>query len=198
MDFNKELEKYDFLEIDKDLEDSNDEVILLINIFNSNIKRLSKEQNKSNMAIEELLEIVEEQSTKNNEYNVGLSDSQMSSSKLKIKNSELKNMIIEMMDKIEVMYKGICSDPQNALAIEVKKIWESLKECLPTVGINIIDKENIPYNSQLHTIIETRTDRYNQEHSVLEVLKCGYIYENSDVKKAKIIVNKVDDLDACN
>jgi len=192
MDFYKELEKYDFLEVDVELETSNEEIVLLLNMFNSNIKRLSKEQNKSNMVIDELLEIVEEQSANKNQYNIGLADLQMNISKLKIGNVELKNMITEMMDKIEVMYRGICSDLNNANAIEIKRIWESLKEGFPKVGINIIDIEYIPYNPQIHSIIETRTDENNPNYSVLEVLKCGYVYADGDVKKAKVIVNKLD------
>ena len=65
IDFEKELQKYNFMDIDEDFSQLQSETAVIFKAFNSTLKRIGIEQNKANTQLEEVIELVGEESEKN-------------------------------------------------------------------------------------------------------------------------------------
>jgi|GEM_PF-3857621 len=185
IDFKNEIKKYNLFEIDNDINTLFDETKLVIDGFNSTIKRFAKEQNQTNMQVEEIVCILDEQK-ENHEL---ISDLKNSISKSNQDNMALVKGVIKVMDQLEDLYRYSVKNYSDGWSGQIKLLWENVTNDLLAIGITRVDGENSTYNAAVNNIVSTKTIENLPEGIVLEVLKSGYLYKSEVLRRSQVIVN---------
>lgn len=186
IDFKKELEKFDFFDIDRELQDTYKEVSGIFNVVNSTFSRFSKEQGKTNIRLDELTDILEEEKEKNE---------MIGELKLKVDNSEKERVsiirgIIEILDQVEYLYRLFINAENESLKGQLSLMWELISKTLISIGVTRIDDKNTVFDPSLNLIVETSSNTSLDEGVILDVLKSGYIYKGVVVRRSEVIANK--------
>lgn len=186
MDFNKELEGFNFFEVDADLENYTNETVCYLDAFNRTLKKIGKEQNSANLLLDELNEKLEENSGRTaieSDLRNRLEDANREN------RLHLENMMA-MMDQVEDLYRYSLKHNSAEWASQIKLVWENMKNALALSGISIIDSSGTGFDPQIHTAVLVRVNADIPVEAVLEVLKSGYTAKMQVLRKAKVIINK--------
>ena len=185
MDFEKELAKFEFTNIDQNMLRQIDEGAILISNFNTTLKRLGIDQSKTNLTLEGLtdaLDEIREQNRLADEYQARLAE--------KAEEQErLIRCVIAVMDQIEDLCHYYENQPADTLFHQIAMMWKQMCGSLAAADLNVIGTNHIPYNSQFHLIEHVQSDPDAPAGIVLEVLQSGYISHSVVIRKAKVIIN---------
>lgn len=191
IDFDKELRKFQFMDLDEDFIHMQNESSMVIKAFQNTLKRFDKEQSKANLQLEEIMELVEEE--RNTSLDMEKLDKGLSASE--DEKAVLVNGLIAILDQIEDLYRFSEKRIDNSWSDQLNLLWNNITNELLSMGIMKIDGKNAQYNKNLQLAVEVRYCPELDEGIVLEVLRCGYGYKNNILRKAKVIVNKKEDLE---
>ncbi|MCL2378435.1 MAG: nucleotide exchange factor GrpE [Defluviitaleaceae bacterium] len=89
---------------------------------------------------------------------------------------------------IEDFYRLTTDDP--ALDAQSQMMWNAAKKAAATAGLEIIDDSGKPADFKRHRIEGTATDTTVPYGHILQILKCGYLYKNTVLRTASVLVNK--------
>ncbi|MDD4113489.1 MAG: nucleotide exchange factor GrpE [Herbinix sp.] len=186
IDFEKELEKFDFFSVDNNLQDTHKELTNVFSEVNSTLGRIGKEQGKANIQLEELMLILDEEKEKDEVINnlkksIDLSENE--------KLSVIKGLV-EVLDHVENLYRLFTREENESLHQQLSLMWNLISKILLSIGITRIDDENTMFNPFLNSIAGTSSDTDLDEGIVLSVLKSGYIYKDMVLRKSEVIANK--------
>ncbi|OGO77589.1 MAG: nucleotide exchange factor GrpE [Clostridiales bacterium GWB2_37_7] len=185
IDFTKELEKFDFMEIDKTFIDIQNETVIIIESLNATLKRIGKEQSKTNMQIEEILTILDEEKEKEKL----ISELKKSEVVFEEDKTALVKGLISILDQLEDMYRYSLKHDTDSRAEQMRILWKNISSSLMICGIMRIDEQHVFFNAQLNIAVQTRYEEEFPEGYILEVLKCGYKYNSVVLRKAQVVVN---------
>jgi methyl-accepting chemotaxis protein len=101
IDFDKELKKYHFFDVDDKLNGLFDETKKIISSMTTTIKRFAKEQSETNLQIEEIMNILDE----NKEKDMHIDDLKKSISTVSEESTAIIKGLIEIMDQLEDLYR---------------------------------------------------------------------------------------------
>lgn len=186
IDFKKELQKYNFMDIDEDFSQLQSETSIIFKAFNSTLKRIGIEQNKANTQLEEVIELVGEESEKNIVINT-------INEKLSANEDEkllLVNGFIRILDQIENLYRFSVKSSNDNWSQQLEIIWSNISNELLSMGVMQIDVDKILYNKNLYIVKDVKYNPDVTDGIILEVLCCGYIYQSKVLRKAEVVVNK--------
>jgi molecular chaperone GrpE (heat shock protein) len=71
-------------------------------------------------------------------------------------------------------------------------MWSKAKNAAGTAGLEIINPCNEPFDFRLHSIEGTDQDIDMSNGYVIKTLKYGYIYKDEIIRRAAVIVNKIE------
>lgn len=186
IDFKKELQKYNFMDIDEDFSQLQSETAVIFKAFNSTLKRIGIEQNKANTQLEEVIELVGEENEKNIVINT-------INEKLSANDDEkllLVNGFIRILDQIENLYRFSVKSSNDNWSQQLEIIWSNISNELLSMGVMQIDVDKILYNKNLYIVKDVKYNPDVADGILLEVLRCGYIYQSKVLRKAEVVVNK--------
>ncbi|MDD4680154.1 MAG: nucleotide exchange factor GrpE [Clostridia bacterium] len=190
IDFDKELQKFQFLELDEDFIGLQNESSVIAKEFQRTLNRFGKEQGKTNLQLEEITGQLEEHRDKN-------SDKEQLKEELYLAEEEKQNLIngfISIMDQIEDLYRFSTKSSEESWSKQLELLWDNISNELLSIGIMKIEGENAQYNKNLHIAAEVRYCPEYEDGIILEVLRCGYVYKINVLRKAKVVVNKREDM----
>ena len=190
IDFDKELQKFQFLELDEDFIGLQNESSVIAKEFQRTLNRFGKEQGKTNLQLEEITGQLEEHRDKN-------SDKEQLKEELYLAEEEKQNLInglILIMDQIEDLYRFSTKSSEESWSKQLELLWDNISNELLSIGIMKIEGENAQYNKNLHIAAEVRYCPEYEDGIILEVLRCGYVYKINVLRKAKVVVNKREDI----
>ncbi|HCS73083.1 MAG TPA: nucleotide exchange factor GrpE [Clostridiales bacterium] len=190
IDFDKELQKFQFLELDEDFIGLQNESSVIAKEFQRTLNRFGKEQGKTNLQLEEITGQLEEHRDKN-------SDKEQLKEELYLAEEEKQNLIngfILIMDQIEDLYRFSTKSSEESWSKQLELLWDNISNELLSIGIMKIEGENAQYNKNLHIAAEVRYCPEYEDGIILEVLRCGYVYKINVLRKAKVVVNKREDM----
>ena len=186
MDFEKELQKYDFFSLDEDFLRSQNDAALTLEAFNSLQKRFGIEQNKISTQIEEIYSMLDEDRERNKKE-AGISERLEAA---EIEKAALARGFIAVLDTVEDMYRYSCRNDDGSRVRQMELMWSVISKALLSIGVARIEGENTIYDPGLNTAGEVRYCGSVPYNMIVEVLKCGYIYKSTVLRKAEVVVNK--------
>ena len=75
---------------------------------------------------------------------------------------------------------------------QARMMWNAAKNAMETAGLEVIDAANEPFDFRFHSAESAEQDNSLPNGYVIKTLKYGYIYQNEVLRRAVVIVNKVD------
>ena len=190
IDFEKELRKFQFLELDEEFIDLQNESSVIVKAFEKTLSRFGKEQGKTNIQLEELTGQFEEELDNN-------SDRAQLKKELSLAEDEKCNLVngfITILDQIEDLYRFSAKSSEESWSKQHELLWNNISNELLSIGIMKIDGKNALFNKDLQIPVEVRSSPWHGDGIVIEVLRCGYVYKTNVLRKAKVVVNKIDNM----
>ncbi|NSW91119.1 MAG: nucleotide exchange factor GrpE [Firmicutes bacterium] len=184
--FEEELKKFDFFNIDSSFKDTQSELVNVFREVNSTLGRISKEQDKANIQLEEIMLVFDEIKEKD-ETIKKLEKSLDSSEREKL---AIIKSLIEILDEVENLYRLSMKEENESWHQQVSLMWGLINKVLFSIGMTRIDDENTMFNPLLNNIVGVKSNIELGEGIVLEVLKSGYTYKGMVLRKSEVIVNK--------
>ncbi len=188
LNFDKELESFDFSKVDPEFSGHLSEIAPLIEAFNGTVKRIGKDINQSSLQVEELLSAFDELQEKERL----LTERQAA---LDISEKEKENLVyamINILDQVENLYRYTLHNDCGSWSEQIEILWKKTVLELMKVGLVVIEGENAPFDAQLHEAVQVTEDRRYRNETVLCVLRCGYQYRSKLLRKARVMVNKLE------
>ncbi|KJS18691.1 MAG: hypothetical protein VR72_21855 [Clostridiaceae bacterium BRH_c20a] len=187
IDFRKELAKFDFVTVDDDFARYNNETTQVIEVFNSTFKRIGKELNNTNFQLEEVLMHYMEEKEK---------DQYIAEQKKAITACEEEKLLLVQgfmatLDQLEDIYRYSLNNKQDNWFEQIQLLWKNISSNLLLQGITRIEGENTLFDSRIHSAVQIKEDIKVSDGVILEVLRCGYMYHSRLLRKAQVVVNKI-------
>jgi molecular chaperone GrpE len=107
-----------------------------------------------------------------------------------VHNQIVFHKLIPIIDNFEEALKHSCTDKNYEIGM--KMIHAALVELLTNEGVTISDPVDEPFNAEIHEAISTESDKEKKENTILKTLKKGYILNGKPIRRAKVIVNKIE------
>jgi len=192
IDFKKEIEKYDFAGVDEDFMNLRHETSMVFKAFSNILKRLGLEQNKSNTQLEEIMEFIEDDKVRSEEINVKNEEISNLNNMLSMsenENSTLVRSFVSILDHIEDLY-SFAQKAGGSWSSQLDIIWRNIGNELLSMGITRIEGERSQFNKSLHLAKDAKECPEAGDGTILEVLRCGYVYKSSVIRKAEVIVGR--------
>ncbi|WP_297430229.1 nucleotide exchange factor GrpE [Clostridium sp.] len=194
LDIMDELKNYKPVEFKENLHEDEDneteELRSILNVFTKSYERISKEQYKTSNAIDEVLDVLEENNEINNEMQAVIKDLKEQSAD---KENELKvmlNTIISMSDTFDYMSNYVLNSDNENLKVQFKLVQEQLVEKLAKASILVLGIVNGKVDINIHQPIGTKWQEDKPEDTVLEIVRKGYMYKGKLLRKAEVVINK--------
>jgi len=186
MDFEKELRKFDFFDIDEGFAGLQNETSFVFDTFSTTLKRLGVEQNKTNVQLEEIFSLLDEEKVKTE-------DMEMWKRRLEASEEEKLALVkgfIAVLDHIEDSYRYALWNDDGNWAKQFGLLWDAVSRELLSMGIVRIERENTIYDRQLNSAKAVKNVPDAPDGMILEVIRCGYMYKSEVLRKAEVVVNK--------
>jgi len=180
IDFRKELSKFDFVTVDAEFTNSSSETAQVIEIFNSNLKRIAKELNHTNIQLEE-----------ENEKDKDISELKKNILAFEEEKLSLVQSLVDTLDQLEDIYRYSLKNEHSSWSKQMQLLWKSTSANLLMHGIARIEGENPLFDARIHSAVEVKEDKNFLDGTILEVLRCGYMYQSRLLRKAQVIANKI-------
>jgi len=116
----------------------------------------------------------------------GIDDFLQSSSK----EPALVNVLIALVDVIGDFYYFAAS-ADSPLFEQAQMMWNAAINAVEAAGVKIIDAGNEPFDFRLHLAESTGQDYDMSNGYVIKTLKCGYIHRGEIIRRAAVVVNKI-------
>ena len=194
IDFEKELQKFHFFDTDGDADILENEAAIVIDSFNSVLKKLGKDQSNANTQLEELVVLIDEGMEKSR------SEEEL---KKQINTCEVEKLtlvkgFIEILDQMEDLYRYSSANDYGNWTTQIRLLWDNIYNSLIILGVVRVEGLNTMFNPLLNTVKMTRDLPDVQDGLILDVLRSGYIYKTAVIRKAEVVVNKkIRESEAC-
>ena len=109
--------------------------------------------------------------------------------------TELINTLITLADIIGDFYYFAAADPNSPLFGQASMMWNKTKNAVEAVGLEIIDANNEPFDFHLHSAENAEQDVNIPNGYVIKTLKFGYMHQNEILRRAAVIINKIEKTD---
>ncbi len=134
---------------------------------------------KHDMAIEDLLEKLEENESEREETGKQI---------LECRQSE--KLLLELFESYQEQFwnlKRLAGEKDETWAAQMALIGTKLEHCRQLCGISIIEESGIEVNYGLHEVLEAvDTEQQEKDKLVAEIISWGYLYKGRVMKKAKV------------
>ena len=104
----------------------------------------------------------------------------------------LIDSLIALADTIGDFYLFAATDQSSPLFEQACMMWNRAKSAAEAVGLDIIDAGNEPFDFRLHSAESAEQNMEMPNGYVIKTLKFGYIYQNKVIRRAVVIINKIE------
>jgi len=100
--------------------------------------------------------------------------------------------LIALTDTIGDFYFFAAEDQDSPLFEQAQMMWNRAESAAEAVGLEIIDAGNEPFDFRLHSVESAEQDINIPNGYVIKTLKFGYIYKDEVIRRAAVIINKIE------
>ncbi len=190
IDFRKELAKFDFLTVDEEFTGLYNETTQVVKLFNSTLKRIGKELNNTNMQLEEILSEYMEEKEKDRDKDKDIAELKKTITAYEEEKLSLVRSLVAILDQLEDIYRYSLKNDCDSWSEQMQLLWKNISVNLQLQGITRIEGENTLFDARIHSAVQVKEDKNVLNGMILEVLRCGYMYQSHLLRKAQVIVNK--------
>jgi molecular chaperone GrpE (heat shock protein) len=104
----------------------------------------------------------------------------------------LIDTLITLTDTIGDFYFFTAADQNSPLFEQAQMMWNRAKSAVEAVGLKIIDANNAVFDFHLHSAEGAEQNMEIPNGYVIKTLKFGYIYKDKVIRRAAVIVNKLE------
>jgi molecular chaperone GrpE (heat shock protein) len=140
---------------------------------NERMRRIENKQKEMNIQLEEIDEFLQ---------NGG-------------KETVLVDTLIALADTIGDFYFFAAGNRDSPLFEQAQMMWNNAKNAVESVGLKIIDASNEPFDFRFHSVESAEQDMDIPNGYVIKTLKFGYIYRDEVVRRAAVIINKIEKIE---
>ncbi len=187
IDFKKELANFDFMEVDVEFSGYYSETAPLVEAFTTTLKHIGKELNNTNIQLEEVLA----QSVEETEKDKQLAQQKKSIDAYEAELLSLVQGLVAALDQFEDIYRYALKNEHDSWFAQIQLLWRNTATMLLPLGLSRIEGEHTLFDPRLHAAAQIGGDNNIPNGMVLEVLRCGYLYQNHLLRKAQVVVNKI-------
>ena len=98
--------------------------------------------------------------------------------------------LIAAADCVEAFYRFAAVGDDRPLLEQAEMMWNKAGEAVLAAGVTIIDNEGAPFDFRLNTAEGAESRGGTPTGTVLRTLKCGYIYQDTVIRRASVVVNR--------
>lgn len=186
IDFQKELDKFDFMTLEPEFSRVYNETTAVVEAFTAIVKRIGKELHNTNIQLEELLLQCMEDKEKEKQI-IELRNTIAATEEERL---SLVQGLISMLDQLEHIYRYALKNEQGNWSEQLQLVWSNTSANLLPLGLIRIEGENTLFDARLHAAVQVKEEINLQNGMILEVLRCGYMYQTNVLRKAHVVVNK--------
>ena len=186
IDFQKELDKFDFMTLEPEFSRVYNETTAVVEAFTTIVKRIGKELHNTNIQLEELLIQCMEEKEKEKQ----ITELRNTIAATEEERLSLVQGLISMLDQLEHIYRYALKNEQGNWSEQLQLVWSNTSANLLPLGLIRIEGENTLFDARLHAAVQVKEEINLQNGMILEVLRCGYMYQTNVLRKAHVVVNK--------
>lgn len=156
---------------------------MILSEFENSFQKMGKLQYKTYQVVEDIVEQLEEKAESESDY---------------LKNKQvIQNMLhtlIGMADTFDAIYYFVEENGTEEWKRQFKQSLEYMTELMLKIGmvkVHQVQNETIVFDSKRHTAIGTCKDPDRQPNEIVRVLKSGYIYGGTVIRKAEVVLNTI-------
>jgi len=137
---------------------------------NERLRRIDNKQKEMNIQLEEIDEFLQ---------NGG-------------KETVFIDSLIALADTIGDFYFFAAGDQSSPFFEQARMMWNNAKNAVEDAGLIIIDASNEPFDFRFHSAESAEQNMEMPNGYVIKTLKFGYIYNDEVVRRAAVIINKIE------
>jgi molecular chaperone GrpE len=101
-----------------------------------------------------------------------------------------RGMMLPLLDIIDDMEKALqcVNDTEQPLVKGVQIIYQKLLAMLETFGVLPFESVGTPFNHNLHEAVATAKHKGSKPGTVIDELRCGYLWNNELLRPAQVRV----------
>jgi molecular chaperone GrpE (heat shock protein) len=107
----------------------------------------------------------------------------------------LVDALIALTDTVADYYFFASGDEGSPLFEQAQMMWNRAKNAAEAAGLEIIEPDNEPFDFRLHSVESVGQDINIPSGYAIKTLKFGYIYKGEVVRRAAVVVNKIEKID---
>jgi len=107
----------------------------------------------------------------------------------------LIDTLIALTDTIADFYLFTAEDEGSPLFEQASMMLNKAKRAVEDAGLEIIDAVNEPFDFSLHSAETTGQNTEIPSGYVIKTLKFGYIYKDEVLRRAAVVINKIDKIE---
>lgn len=186
MNLYDELEKFSFVNLQ---ELNNSEQVLFTENFDGLLKQI-KNFTKQQLKTVQQVEFLKDDITKKMNYDIKLFDETLNvKNSLERQRKVLFSGLMNIVDLISNFYHMVNQSQDLHVKATLETLYKEVQKNLRNIGFISIDKVGEDFDSTYHYTVKTKWVEQQNEDTVLEVLRIGYIFEGEVIRKADVIVN---------
>jgi molecular chaperone GrpE (heat shock protein) len=105
------------------------------------------------------------------------------------------NTLITLTDTIGDFYFFAAGDLNSPLFEQARMMWNNAKNAVESVRLEIIDASNEPFDFRFHSAESAEQNLEIPNGYVIKTLKFGYIYNDEVIRRAAVIINKIEKIE---
>lgn len=187
MDFNEALSTFQDTSRDVSTLHRLDLAIRMTELFSGILKRVGADQQKTNLSLEELIGLIEEQKDAIDQTDAlrqALIEKDQATDRL-------IQGIIAVVDQLEDFYRYFEDKPEDAMYQQLQLMWSNVHSILAAIGLVLIDRAGTPYYPEWHQAERVFSDPREPSGQVIRILRSGYVRNGRVLRKALVVVNEV-------
>jgi molecular chaperone GrpE (heat shock protein) len=103
--------------------------------------------------------------------------------------------LIALADTIGDFYFFTAADQSSPLFEQAQMMWNRARSAVEAVGLEIIDASDEPFDFRLHSAEGAEQNPDIPNGYVIKTMKSGYIYQEKVIRRAAVIINKIEKVD---
>jgi molecular chaperone GrpE (heat shock protein) len=104
----------------------------------------------------------------------------------------LVDALIALADTVADYYFFAAEDESSPLFEQARMMWNKAKNAAEAAGLEIIEPDNEPFAFRLHSVESAKQNIDMPNGHVIKTLKFGYIYKGEVIRRAAVIVNRIE------